>query len=44
MALLLTSSAADYMVTGAIGALVGAGVAVVILIIISVIKGIKKKK
>ena len=40
MALLLTSSVADYMMTGAIGALIGAGIAVVILII----KGISKKK
>ena len=40
MAVLLTSSYADYMMTGAIGALIGAGIAVVILII----KGISKKK
>ena len=37
----MTSS---YVMTGAIGALIGAGVAVVILVIILIIKGINKKK
>ena len=37
----MTSSAADYMMTGAIGALIGVGIAVVILVIIKVIS--KKK-
>ena len=41
MSLLLTSSATDYMVTGAIGAFAGAGIAVVILVIIKIIS--KKK-
>lgn len=41
MSLLLTSSAADYMVTGAVGALIGVGIAVVILVIIKIIS--KKK-
>lgn len=41
MALLLTSSYADYMMTGAIGALIGVGAAIVILVIIKIIS--KKK-